>query len=377
MKRRYGRGLREERMASIVLEGVSKRFGAVDVIRDLSLEVRAGEFMVLVGPSGCGKSTLLRMIAGLESVSAGTIRIDGRPVERLAPGARGVAMVFQSYALYPHMSVRENMSFGLRNVGLPARDIARRVADAAARLQIDHLLERKPGQLSGGQRQRVAIGRAIVKKPKAFLFDEPLSNLDAALRAGTRIELAKLHQAVGATMVFVTHDQVEAMTLATRIAILNEGRIEQIGTPLEIYRRPASRFVAGFIGSPAMNFLDVRLTPAADGRLIMELPGGVRLPTDIASQGTPAGSATLGVRPEHVRPDPEGAVRATAEVVERLGPRTLVYTTLPDGRALTYEDAGESPVAVGESVRLAFDAGALHLFAPNGAAITPPQPGVA
>ena len=357
-------------MAAIVLDRVSKRFGATEVIHDLSLEIQAGEFLVLVGPSGCGKSTLLRMIAGLEATSAGRVLIGGHPVDDVAPGERGVAMVFQNYALYPHMTVRENMTFGLRNVGLSAREADARAERAAERLRIGALLDRKPGQLSGGQRQRVAIGRAIVKEPLAFLFDEPLSNLDAALRSDTRVELARLHHALGATMVFVTHDQVEAMTMATRIVVMNEGRIEQVGSPIDVYRWPRSRFVAGFIGSPAMNFLDAEVASAEGGRLALRLPGSAVLPTGIAAPpGALPQRVTLGVRPEDVRPDGGAALPAAVEVVERLGPRTLVHARLEDGSSLAYEDAGTSPVAVGDRVRLALDARAVHVF--DGDAVLP------
>jgi len=265
---RRGRG----RLAGLVLRNVSKRFGPVEVINDLSLDIEEGEFAVFLGPSGCGKSTLLRMVAGLESLSAGEIHLGQRRIDGLAPGERGVAMVFQHYALYPHMTVRQNMGFGLRNVGVAAAEIAAKIAQAAALLEIGHLLDRKPGQLSGGQRQRVAIGRAIVKQPEAFLFDEPLSNLDAALRARTRVELARLHQQVRSTMVFVTHDQMEAMTLATRIVVMNAGRVEQVGTPIEIYRRPGTRFVAGFIGTPAMV---IAHRPLHDVQLRRELSASV------------------------------------------------------------------------------------------------------
>jgi multiple sugar transport system ATP-binding protein len=239
-------------LAGLSLRHVAKRFGSVEVINDLTVDIAAGEFAVILGPSGCGKSTLLRMIAGLEDLTSGEIHLDERRIDRVPPGDRGVAMVFQHYALYPHMTVRENMAFGLRNIGTPRGEITTKIATAARMLEIDHLLDRKPGQLSGGQRQRVAIGRAIVKQPGVFLFDEPLSNLDAALRSRTRVELARLHQRMSATMVFVTHDQVEAMTMATRIVIMNHGRIEQIGSPTEIYERPETRFVAGFIGTPAI-----------------------------------------------------------------------------------------------------------------------------
>ncbi|MCW5722876.1 MAG: ATP-binding cassette domain-containing protein, partial [Devosia sp.] len=239
-------------MADIVLDEVSKSYGGVNVLENVSMHIRSGEFIVFLGPSGCGKSTLLRMIAGLEAVNSGQIHIGDKRVDQLPPNQRGVAMVFQNYALYPHMSVRDNMSFGLQNIGTAKAEIARRVEDAARMLEIGALLERRPSQLSGGQRQRVAIGRAIVREPKAFLLDEPLSNLDAGLRVRTRVELAQLHRRIGTTMIFVTHDQTEAMTLASRIVVMNNRRIEQIGTPMEVYSRPATRFVAAFVGSPAM-----------------------------------------------------------------------------------------------------------------------------
>ena len=244
-------------MSSIEIDRVSKRFGSVEVISELSLRIESGEFIAFLGASGCGKTTLLRMIAGLEAINSGEIRIGGERVDHLPPGARGVAMVFQHYALYPHMTIYENMAFGLKNIGVASAAIDQRIRQAAKILEIEPLLARKPGQLSGGQRQRVAIGRALVKDPKAFLFDEPLSNLDAALRIRTRVELARLHQQTRATTIFVTHDQVEAMTLAGRIVVMNARRIEQIGTPMEIYGRPASEFVARFVGSPPMNFLPV------------------------------------------------------------------------------------------------------------------------
>ncbi len=347
-------------MSGIELDRVAKRFGSVEVIPDLSLRVEQGDFVVFLGPSGCGKSTLLRMIAGLESISHGEIRIGGRRIDGLAPGQRGVAMVFQSYALYPHMTVRENLAFGLRNVGLAPASIESRIAEAGRVLEISQLLERKPAQLSGGQRQRVAIGRAIVKEPQAFLFDEPLSNLDAGLRARTRVEIARLHQRLGATMIFVTHDQVEAMTLATRIVVLNQGRIEQVGTPLEIYRRPTTRFVAAFIGSPAMNFVTVTRVQAAGNGTRVEV-AGVPLDTAVVFNGAAAG-LTLGVRPDALRLDPDGAIAGRVEVVERLGDRTHVHTLVAGEQLLVAEAAGDSPVAVGDTVRLAVDPSRLHLF---------------
>ncbi|RWX67177.1 ATP-binding cassette domain-containing protein, partial [Mesorhizobium sp. M4B.F.Ca.ET.089.01.1.1] len=318
------------------------------------------------GPSGSGKTTLLRMIAGLESIDVGTLTIDGVRSENLAPGRRNVAMVFQNYALYPHMTVAENMAFGLRNIRVAPDVIRQRIAEAARILEIEALLHRRPSQLSGGQRQRVAIGRAIVKEPKAFLFDEPLSNLDAALRARTRVELAELHQRLKSTMIYVTHDQVEAMTLADRIVILNNCRIEQMGRPVDVYARPASRFVATFVGSPAMNILPVTVSGSGD-RLNARLTDGslVELP------GTPANMdwRELGVRPESLTVVAEGnQTSATATVVERLGERTLVYARLADGTQVTAQDRGLSSVKPGDAVRLKFDTTALHLFAPDGSA---------
>ena len=317
-------------MSDVRLERVHKSFGAVDVIKGVDLSIGSGEFAVFVGPSGCGKSTLLRMICGLESVTAGSIGIEGRNVTRLPPGEREVAMVFQSYALYPHMTVEENLSFGLRMTGTPADEIARRVAEAARILQIEPLLQRKPKQLSGGQRQRAAIGRAIVRKPKVFLFDEPLSNLDAALRVQMRVEIARLHSELGATMVYVTHDQIEAMTLADRIVVLNRGVVEQVGAPLELYEAPRNRFVAGFLGQPAMNFLDGTVD---GGTAIRFVRGGLlRMPN---LEGAETGSTiSLGIRPDAVAlTEPEsGDIAGTAAVVEHLGGETLIYVAV-DGVA--------------------------------------------
>ena len=345
-------------MGAIQLTDVVKRFGTTEVIPDLTLRIEPGAFTVFLGPSGCGKSTLLRMIAGLESLSDGEISIGGQRVDHLPPGQRGVAMVFQTYALYPHMSVRENMAFGLRNIGRKPTDIAARVTEAARVLEIEHLLDRKPGQLSGGQRQRVAIGRAIVKEPQAFLFDEPLSNLDAALRARTRVEIARLHQRLQATMIFVTHDQVEAMTLATQIVVLNKGRIEQMGAPLDIYRRPATRFVASFIGSPSMNFLDAATLPGG-----AEFASRVQLPASLA--GSPL---TLGVRPDALRVDGDGRLEGQVEVIEHLGDRTHLYTMLSDGNQIVVQDGGESAVRIGDRIRIGVDPAQLHLFDHDGRA---------
>jgi ABC-type sugar transport system ATPase subunit len=354
-------------MAGIAIRRVQKVFGRAPVIHGIDLDVRDGEFAVLVGPSGCGKSTLLRMIAGLESVTAGEIAIGDTVVNDLPPRSRDIAMVFQDYALYPHKSVYDNMAFGLRMRGSPKEEIAERVREAAEILQIGHLLERKPGQLSGGQRQRVAMGRAIVRRPKVFLFDEPLSNLDAQLRGEVRVEIKKLHQRFGTTIVYVTHDQVEAMTLADRIAVLRSGRLEQFASPNEIYNRPASRFVAGFMGSPPMSVLPG--TVNADGSRI-EFPDGTSLPVPEerralarAASGRPI---EFGLRPEHVRPgearEPgEVAVDADVEVVEPLGSETLTWLAI-GGRSITGRFPPELGAKAGERVRVALAMSRMHLF---------------
>ncbi|MCG5478090.1 ABC transporter ATP-binding protein [Sinorhizobium alkalisoli] len=349
--------------AHIDIQSVSKRYGSLTVLDGLSLSIKANEFMVFLGPSGCGKSTLLRMIAGLESVDEGTIAINGQRIDNLPPGKRDIAMVFQNYALYPHMTVADNMAFGLRNINVPADVISARVAEAARLLEIGHLLERKPGQLSGGQRQRVAIGRAIVKEPKAFLFDEPLSNLDAALRVRTRVELAQLRNRVKSTMVFVTHDQIEAMTLADRIVVMNNRKIEQIGTPMEIYSRPASRFVATFVGSPTMNFLPVSLS-IQGGFVRARLPDGTELQTAIPLAGINGSEHALGIRAEAVKLAHGGTATTTGkvDVIERLGDRTLLYARLKDGSAIVAEDIGNSRIAIGDEIALTLDGARTHLF---------------
>ncbi len=353
-------------MAGISLQRVSKRFGQVEAVSDLSLEIGSGEFAVFLGPSGCGKTTLLRMIAGLEDVSDGEIRIGGERVDHLAPGQRGVAMVFQHYALYPHMSVHDNMAFGLKNIGVARDEIARKVAAAVKMLEIEPLLQRKPTQLSGGQKQRVAIGRAIVKEPKAFLFDEPLSNLDAALRSRTRIELARLHQQVKSTMVFVTHDQVEAMTLATRIIVMNKGKIEQVGTPMDVYRRPATKFVATFVGTPAMNVLAGVLSEVGSMAMVT-LKDGSPIRTSIKAAGLGGvREVEIGIRAEHV--GSKGSIPATVEVVERLGDRSLVYGRLGDGTVVTFEEAGDIGLAIGDPVLLSFSPEHVHIFDAHGRA---------
>ncbi|MDB5829732.1 MAG: transporter related [Variovorax sp.] len=359
-------------MDGIQIVGLDKRYGSVEVIKNFNLEIEQGEFLVFLGPSGCGKSTLLRMIAGLDSVSAGEIHIAGRDVTQLAPGARDVAMVFQHYALYPHMTVYDNMAFGLRNVNMPAAEIDRRVQEAARMLELTPLLQRKPVQMSGGQRQRVAIGRAVVKEPYAFLFDEPLSNLDAALRSRTRVELARLHQRLKSTMIFVTHDQVEAMTLATRIVVMNAGKVEQVGRPMDIYRQPASRFVASFIGSPTMNFVDVELAEDRAGAAAVRLPDGSVVQTTVATAGLPrSGRFTLGARPEALVIDDSGSaglIGGRVELVERLGDQTHVHVALASGASVVAHAHRDSEIEAGAPVGLRLDAEAVHLFDESGAA---------
>jgi multiple sugar transport system ATP-binding protein len=319
-------------VADVQLSGVGKAYGEVKILKGIDLEIRDGEFMVFVGPSGCGKSTLLRTIAGLEDVTEGELRIGGRRVNDLPPAERGVAMVFQSYALYPHMSLFDNMAFGLKLAKLPAAEIERAVNEAARMLHIDHLLQRKPKDLSGGQRQRVAIGRAIVRRPEVFLFDEPLSNLDTALRVKMRYEFARLHEQFRTTMVYVTHDQTEAMTLADRIVVLQAGRVEQVGAPLELYEHPCNRFVAGFIGSPAMNFLPCELLRAAPAAAEVRVAGSgevLHCAVD-ATRAAPGARLTLGVRPEHLRPGAGSNTLATeVTFVESLGSLTYAYAKHP------------------------------------------------
>ena len=357
-------------MASLELKGVRKAFGSTPVLDDLSLTLEAREFIAFLGPSGSGKSTLLRIIAGLESADAGEVWLEGRRIDGLPPGQRGVAMVFQHYALYPHMSVRENMAFGLRNARMPKDEIEARVGDAARVLEIEEHLDKKPGQLSGGQRQRVAIGRAIVKQPKLFLLDEPLSNLDAALRMRTRVELAQLKQKVDAAVIMVTHDQAEAMTLADRIIVMNERKIQQVGPPMEIYSRPANVFVAQFVGSPAMTLLPATLAPGEGKFAALKLGDGSVVETRVPRSGLPDnGALRLGVRPEavHVASGGAGTTKAKVELVERLGERTLVYARLGDGQPITAEDEGTSRVKIGDEAALTIDGSAAYVFGPDGA----------
>ena len=351
-------------MASVELKGIRKSFGSVEVIRDVNLKISEGEFVVLVGPSGCGKSTLLRCIAGLEPVSSGTLLLDEVDQTDADPIARGVAMVFQSYALYPHMTVGENIGFGLKIAGHSKPAIKKRVLEIASFLKLDALLNRKPRELSGGQRQRVAIGRALARKPRIFLFDEPLSNLDASLRAEMRVELAKLHSNLGNTMIYVTHDQVEAMTLADRMVILNAGKVEQEGPPLDLFNRPANRFVAGFLGQPPMNFIQVKGARRDGRKLSVDLPGGSRLEA-IGDWGDMAGLADLelGIRPANVSVAAgSDGVPMAIDVVEHLGDETILYGRLEDGQPMTVRLAGQPDCRAGQTLRLEVSADRVMVF---------------
>jgi multiple sugar transport system ATP-binding protein len=355
-------------VASLELKGVRKSFGATPVLDNVDLALDAREFVAFLGPSGSGKSTLLRIIAGLETADAGEVWLEGRRIDGLPPGERGVAMVFQHYALYPHMSVRENMAFGLRNARVPKDEIERRISDAARVLEIEPLLNRKPAEMSGGQRQRVAIGRALVKEPRLFLLDEPLSNLDAALRLRTRVELAQLKQRVEAAVIMVTHDQAEAMTLADRIVVMNDRKIQQVGPPMEIYNRPANTFVAQFVGSPAMTLLPAQMVE--DGEFAtLKLGDGTIIETRVPRSALPQWTnLRVGLRPEAVRVGGrgKGTAKAKVELVERLGERTLIYARLGDGQPITAEDEGDSKVKIGDNVPLKIDGAAAHVFDSDG-----------
>jgi multiple sugar transport system ATP-binding protein len=354
-------------MAEVSLRKVVKRYGPTQVIHDVDLDVGHGEFVVFVGPSGCGKSTLLRMIAGLEEINEGELLIDGQRMNDVPPAKREIAMVFQSYALYPHMTVYKNLAFGLETAGFKRSVIDERVQRAARMLMIEPFLARKPKALSGGQRQRVAIGRAIVREPKLFLFDEPLSNLDAELRVQMRVELAKLHADLGATMIYVTHDQVEAMTMADRIVVLREGRVEQAGAPLELYNKPANRFVAGFIGSPKMNFLTVQGRgdgAARPGALVLE--GGGEIEMDL---GAPDGQPfQIGIRPEHVELADSGLAMSVT-LSEQLGGNTVLHGTLQGGQTLVVQTVGQSRVKRGDSVNVRLPVALCHAFDGAGKAV--------
>ncbi len=362
-------------MASLSLAAVTKSFGPVAVIKGVDLDITDGEFVVFVGPSGCGKSTLLRMIAGLEQATSGDIVLDGQRVNDVAAADRGLAMVFQSYALYPHMTVYQNLAFGLENARMPKDEITQRVGRAAKQLQIEPLMQRKPGQLSGGQRQRVAIGRAITRNPKIFLFDEPLSNLDAELRVQMRVELSALHADLKSTMIYVTHDQVEAMTMADKIVVLRAGKVEQVGRPLDLYNRPANRFVAGFIGSPRMNFINGSLAAVTAETVSVIAPG--LTPLDVATQSNGLAQdapIVIGVRPEHLSVSRTGGWPMTVDTVEQLGGTSYLYGRLPSGEKLTVAASGQTPLRAGATVNVMPARGEIHIFHPgdDGAAFARP-----
>jgi len=357
-------------MEKLYVNSVYKSFDSTEVIHGVDLSVKDNEFAVFVGPSGCGKSTLLRLIAGLEDVNHGEISIEGERVEHLPPAKRGIAMVFQSYALYPHMTVFENMSFGLRLAKINKQTIQKKVQEAADTLQITELLQRKPKELSGGQRQRVAIGRAIVREPKIFLFDEPLSNLDAKLRVQMRIELTKLHQKLNATMIYVTHDQVEAMTMADKIVVLNEGNVEQIGSPLDLYNKPKNSFVAGFIGSPAMNFLDGSITGISNKEVEVQFGQKSKLKTNFIplTNSKTGDSVKFGIRPEHCKLEGNGDCNITGKVfaVERLGGETYLYILSDEGTEMTVHAPGDRVVSEGEKITIGVNKLECHLFDSGG-----------
>jgi multiple sugar transport system ATP-binding protein len=349
-------------MARVEMRGLVKDYGPTRAIRGVDLTIEDGTFCVFVGPSGCGKSTLLRMIAGLEDITQGDLLIDGARVNDQRASERGLAMVFQTYALYPHMTVRQNLSFGLENLGKPKAEILARVAGAARMLQLEDYIDRRPAQLSGGQRQRVAIGRAVVREPRVLLFDEPLSNLDAELRVAMRGEIADLHRRLGNTMIYVTHDQVEAMTMADMIVVLREGRIEQAGRPLALYNTPANRFVAGFIGSPRMNFISCVVEGADSEGLDLRDMGGREYRACVESDGLGLGDmVTLGLRPEHLRPGSEGH-EADVRAIEQLGAESYLYCRTADGVPLTVHLAGQTSLSRGARTRIAFPPEHAHVF---------------
>jgi multiple sugar transport system ATP-binding protein len=357
-------------MATVEGKGLRKAYGDTVIIQNIDLRVEDREFAVFVGPSGCGKSTLLRMIAGLEEISSGELRIDGQVSNEVPPDKRGCAMVFQSYALYPHMTVADNMGFALRLAKVPKPERDKKVNAAAKILHLEPLLERTPKALSGGQRQRVAIGRAIVRNPKVFLFDEPLSNLDAALRVQMRIELTRLHEELNATMIYVTHDQVEAMTMADKIVVLQTGKIEQVGSPLELYHHPCNQFVAGFIGSPKMNFLPGTVASVGPSGAVIALAGGNPVTVPVKTEGLVAGQkVTLGVRPEHLQVGNDGELKGTVLVAERLGGSTFLYVNVENHPTLTIEAHGENPARAHDLLNIKIDGPSCHLFTESGAAV--------
>ncbi|MBE9018163.1 ABC transporter [Chroococcidiopsis sp. CCALA 051] len=357
-------------MSTVTLRNIHKRYADTEVIKGIDLDIGDREFVVFVGPSGCGKSTLLRAIAGLEEITSGDLLIDGVRVNDVPPDKRGLAMVFQTYALYPHMTVAENMAFSLRLAGVPKAQRLERAKEVARILQLEPLLNRKPRELSGGQRQRVAIGRALVRKPKVFLFDEPLSNLDAALRVQMRIELASLHDTLQATMIYVTHDQVEAMTLADKIVVLQGGIVEQVGSPLELYHHPRNLFVAGFIGSPKMNFLSVTVTSVNNSGTTVALPGEATVTIPVQPGLSVGDRATLGIRPEHLRVDRHNAtLNGEVLVVERLGGETFLYVKIAGGDTLIVQTDGDNPSRMHDLAPLQINGDLCHLFNQQGEAI--------
>ena len=357
-------------MATVNLHNVRKSFGETDVIKGVDLDIGDRDFTVFVGPSGCGKSTLLRLIAGLEEITSGTLLIDGQDVSDIPPAERGLAMVFQTYALYPHMTVADNMAFSLRLAGVPRDQRRAKVRDAARILQLEQLLDRKPKELSGGQRQRVAIGRAIVRSPKVFLFDEPLSNLDAALRVQMRIELTRLHERLDATMIYVTHDQVEAMTMADRIVVLQGGIIEQVGSPLDLYHHPRNIFVAGFIGSPRMNFFPSTVSDASGALVTVTLPGGGSVAVPVQSGQLRAGDkVTFGVRPEHLVCGDDGQLSGEVLLVERLGGETFLHIELSGGGLIVVQADGDNPARTHDRIAIGVSGEDCHLFDQDGMSI--------
>ncbi|MDD1795737.1 sn-glycerol-3-phosphate ABC transporter ATP-binding protein UgpC [Enterovibrio sp. ZSDZ42] len=360
-------------MAEVILKQVNKKFGKVHVTKDVDLDIQSGDFVVFVGPSGCGKSTLLRLIAGLEDITSGELMIEGRVCNDLPPPERGIGMVFQSYALYPHMTVYENMAFGLQLAKTEPKTVDEKVREVAAALQLEPLLDRKPKELSGGQRQRVAIGRAIVREPKVFLFDEPLSNLDASLRVQMRMEIARLHERLGATMIYVTHDQVEAMTLATKIVVLDAGRVEQVGSPLELYNHPANTFVAGFIGSPKMNFLTADIVETGDVMTRVQIHRGQEITVAANTRHAKVGDpAVIGIRPEHIQFGEKDAIQeggVELSVVEQLGNECLMYFNTPQSKdPVVIRIEGQTTIRAGDKRCIEFPAEYCHLFDKDGKA---------
>ncbi|MFP9136379.1 ABC transporter ATP-binding protein [Devosia sp. XGJD_8] len=359
-------------MAGLELKSLHKSYGNVEVIKGVDLTVEHGEFVVFVGPSGCGKSTLLRMIAGLEDITGGELWIGDVLCNGVEPRDRGIAMVFQNYALYPHMTVYDNVGFGLKLAKTPKDVRDAKIREAARILQMEHLLERKPSQLSGGQRQRVAIGRAIVRKPEVFLFDEPLSNLDAALRVETRMEIAKLHHDLGATMIYVTHDQVEAMTLADKIVVLNAGVVQQVGAPIELYQRPANLFVAGFIGSPKMNFVNVTVEAVSAGRVAVAGKDMASIAIPARTDGLkPGDTVTLGIRPHDLSEESGGAIVGRVALVERLGNETIISMQLPSGASWLVVLDGDHNLSIGQNLALSFEPDRAVIFDADGTARHP------